>query len=124
MRFLLDGLLADQPYATYFFATLIVVVFAGSGPGVLATLLSVVSADYFFLAPIGSFEIHDAKGLARTAIFLVIGLALCVAAEVISRRRRAAGDALLTSVRTQLRGEAMKSLQESEQRYRLLFETS
>ena len=86
--------------------------------------MSVISAKYFFLAPIGSFEINDPRSLARTAIFTVIGLALCVTAELISRRRRAAGDAVLTSVKTQLRGEAMKSLKESEERYRLLFETS
>ncbi len=124
VRFLAGGFLAEQPFVTFFLATMVVVVFAGSGPGVLATLLSVISAKYFFLAPIGSFEIHDPKSLAKTAIFTVIGLALCVTAELISRRRRAAGDAMLTSVKTQLRGEAMKSLQESEQRYRLLFETS
>ena len=124
MKFLAGGFLAEQPFVLFFLATLVVVVFAGSGPGLLATLLSVISAKYFFLAPIGSFEINDPRSLARTAIFTVIGLALCVTAELISRRRRAAGDAVLTSVRTQLRGEAMKSLQESEERYRLLFETS
>ena len=124
LRFLLDGFLADRPYAPFFFATLIVVVFAGSGPGVLATLLSVISAKYFFIAPIGSFEIHNSRSLAKTAIFTVISLASCVASELLSRRRRAASDAALASVKTRLRGEATKSLQESEGRYRLLFETS
>jgi PAS domain S-box-containing protein len=124
VRFLAGGFLAEQPFVPFFLATLVVVVFAGSGPGVLATLLSVISAKYFFLAPIGSFEINDPRSLAKTAIFTVIGLASCVTAELISRRRRATGDAVLTSVKTQLRGEAMKSLQESEERYRLLFETS
>ena len=124
VRFLADGFLAEQPFVPFFLATLVVVVFAGSGPGALATLLSVISAKYFFLAPIGSFEINDSMSLAKTAIFTVIGLALCVTAELISRGRRAASDAALTSVKAQLRGEAMKSLQESEERYRLLFETS
>ena len=108
----------------FFLATLIVVVFAGSGPGVLATLLSVVSADYFFLAPIGSFEIHDSGAWRRPRSSRSISLASCVASELISRGRRAASDAALASVKTRLRGEATKSLQESEQRYRLLFETS
>ena len=124
VKFLAGGFLADQPFVPFFLATLVVVVFVGSGPGALATLLSVISAKYFFLAPIGSFEIHDPGSLARTAIFTVIGLALCVTAELISRGRRAAGEAVLTSVKTQLRNEATKSLQESEERYRLLFETS
>ncbi len=124
VKFLAGGFLADQPFVPFFLATLVVVVFVGSGPGALATLLSVISAKYFFLAPIGSFEIHDPRSLARTAIFTVIGLALCVTAELISRGRRAAGEAVLTSVKTQLRNEATKSLQESEERYRLLFETS
>ncbi len=124
VRFLAGGFLAEQPFVLFFLATLVVVVFAGSGPGVVATLLSVISAKYFFLAPIGSFEIDDPRSLAKTAIFTVIGLAMCVTAELISRRRRAAGDAVLTSVKTQLLGEAMKTLKESEERYRLLFETS
>ncbi len=124
VRFLAGGFLAEQPFVLFFLATLVVVVFAGSGPGVLATLLSVISAKYFFLAPIGSFEIDDPRSLAKTVIFVVIGLASCVTAELISRRRRAAGDAVLTSVKTRLLGEAMKSLKESEERHRLLFETS
>ena len=124
VSFLADGFLAEQPFVPFFLATLVVVAFAGPGSGVLATLLSVISAKYFFLAPIASFEISDPRSLVKTAIFTVMGLALCVTAELISRRRRAAGDAVLTSVRTQLRSEAMKSLQESEERYRLLFETS
>ena len=86
VRFLAGGFLAEQPFVLFFLATLVVVVFAGSGPGVVATLLSVISAKYFFLAPIGSFEIDDPRSLAKTAIFTVIGLALCVTAELISRR--------------------------------------
>ncbi len=124
VSFLADGFLAEQPFVPFFLATLVVVAFAGPGSGVLATLLSVISAKYFFLAPIASFEISDPRNVVKTAVFTVMGLALCVTAELISRRRRAAGDAVLTSVRTQLRSEAMKSLQESEERYRLLFETS
>ena len=121
VKFLANGFLAEQPFIPFFLATLVVVVFAGPGPGVLATLLSVISAKYFFLA---SIEINDLRNLAKTTIFAVLGLTLCVAAELISRRRRAAADAALTSVKTRLRNEAMKSLQESEERYRLLFETS
>ena len=55
-------------------------------------------------------DAHGHLTLPFTALFTVFGLALCAAAEVIARRRRAAGDAVLTSVKARLRGEAMKSL--------------
>ena len=124
VKFLAGGFLAEQPFIPFFLATLLVVVFLGPVPGALATLLSIVSAKYFFLAPIGSFALNDATNLAKIAAFTALGSALCIASALISRRRRAAEQAVLASVSAQLRAEAMTSLQESEERYRLLFETS
>ena len=98
--------LADRPFIPFFLAILIVVVFCGSGPGLFATLLSLISAKYFFLQ---SLEIKPPSSQTRMLLFTMVALALCVAADLISRRRRALADA---------------SLRESEARYRLLYETS
>lgn len=124
VTFLGGGFLAERPFIPFFLATLIVVVFAGPGPGALATLLSALSAKYFFLAPIGSFELSGSRSLAKMITFAILGLALCAGAGLISRRRRAVADAALMSAEAQVRDEAMRRLQESEERYRLLFETS
>ena len=64
--------LAERPFVPFFLATLIVVVFCGPGPGLLATLLSLISVNYFFLPPIGSFEIRDKSNLARMLLFTMI----------------------------------------------------
>jgi len=98
--------LAERPFVPFFLATLIVVVFCGPGPGLLATLLSLISVNYFFLPPIGSLEIRDKSNLARMLLFTIFGFAMSMAAAVISRRQGALADA---------------SLRESEARYRLLF---
>jgi len=98
--------LADRPFIPFFIAVLVVVVACGSGPGLFATLLSLISAKYFFLQ---SLEIKAPSSLTRMLLFTIMALALCVAADLISRRRRALADA---------------SLRESEARYRLLYETS
>jgi PAS domain S-box-containing protein len=119
-----DGFLAERPFIPFFLATLGVIVFVGPGPGLLATLLSVMSAKYFALAPVGSFALTDAGSVAKAIIFLLLGLTMCLAAELMSRTRRARADALLASVKAQVRDDAMKTLKESEERYRLLFETS
>ena len=101
--------LAERPFVPFFLATLIVVVLCGPGPGLLATLLSLISANYFFLPAIGSFEIRDKSNLTRMLLFTIFGFAISMAASVISRRQGALADA---------------NLRESEARYRLLFETS
>lgn len=101
--------LAERPFVPFFLATLIVVVLCGPGPGLLATLLSLISANYFFLPAIGSFEIRDKSNLTRMLLFTIFGFAMSMAASVISRRQRALADA---------------NRRESEARYRLLFETS
>lgn len=116
--------LAARAFVPFFLATLAVVVLGGPGPGLLATLLSLISAKYFFLPPIGSFVLDDTSSLARMTLFALLGLTMNVVADLISRKRGALTDALLESMRTQLSNEAVKSLQESEARYRLLFESS
>jgi PAS domain S-box-containing protein len=101
--------LAARPFIPFFLATLVVVVSRGSGPGLLATLLSLIIVKYFFLPAVGSFEIKDTSNFAKMLFFTTLGLVMSMVAALISRRRRALAEA---------------SARESESRYRSLFETS
>ena len=50
----------------------------GLGPGLLATALSVLSSDYFFLAPTHSLVIHSADDVAEIAVFSLVAVTISV----------------------------------------------
>lgn len=119
-----EDFFADNTYTPYFFATLFVTVFAGPGPGALATMLSALSAVYIFLPPSHSFSIVLPEDVFQTGLFICVGLLVSGVAAWIRRGQRAKLEAELARARFLLREEANESLQQSEQRYRSLFETS
>ncbi len=124
VRAAFDDFFTDNVYAPFFFATLLVTVFAGSGPGALATVLSALASVYFFLPPKRSFAIVLPEDVVQTLLFVCIGMAIAIIAAWIRARQRAAMEAELARARILLREETNESLQQSEQRYRSLFETS
>ena len=72
-------------YITFYPLVMVVALFSGLGPGLLASLVSALAVDYWLLSPIGSFSIErpiDAVGLA---LFLAMGVFISVVAEVLRR---------------------------------------
>src|SRR5262245_37848470 len=63
------------PYALLFCAALFAAWFGGLGPGLLATILSVLAFDFFFLEPINSLDLRD-KSLLPLAVFTVVAVAM------------------------------------------------
>src|SRR3712207_153202 len=56
LKLLVDPLIADQsPFLLLAGAVIIGAWFGGLGPGLLATALGALAADYFFLQPVASF---------------------------------------------------------------------
>ncbi|MGZ3710360.1 MAG: DUF4118 domain-containing protein, partial [Bdellovibrionota bacterium] len=53
------------------FAVVIASLFGGLGPGILASLISALGIDYYFLEPIGRV---DARSITHTAIFTLISV--------------------------------------------------
>ncbi|MBA2714714.1 MAG: PAS domain S-box protein, partial [Rubrobacteraceae bacterium] len=100
LKLLLDPLIADQsPFLLLAGAVVVGAWFGGLGPGLLATALGALGADYFFLPPEGSFT---GPGVAfwPLALFVLQGL-LISTLEVRSHE---------------------DSLRESEERFRLMVE--
>ena len=59
----------------YFFSAAILgtALYAGLGPGLLATALSALASAYLFIAPFHTFRIEASEAMERLAMFLVEG---------------------------------------------------
>jgi PAS domain S-box-containing protein len=78
------------PYTLLFCAALIATWFGGLGPGLLATALSVLAFDFFFIEPINSLTLRD-KSLLPLAVFTAAAV-LMVSFIAAQRRKRAEGE--------------------------------
>ena len=91
-------------FVLYFPAVVLVAMYAGFGPGILATVLAATAADFFFLEPVNSFRIRTPEGLIGEILFVLLGVFL--------------------TVLTHSHNRAKQALRESEDRYRDLVEHS
>ena len=73
-------------FVTFYPAVLLVVSIGGGGPGILATVLAALAADYWFIPPYHSFRVDAPNDLLALGIFTAANLCLCILAE---RFRRA-----------------------------------
>ena len=94
-RLALDPVLGDLfPFATLFFAVLIVAGYAGRGPALLATVLGAVASARFLLPPRDSFAVHGVENQAGLVLYLTIGLGIAILGGALqTARRRAEADA-------------------------------
>ena len=77
---------ADPSHFTLFFAAVMVSAwYGGLGAGLLATILSALSLDFFFIAPIHSITL-DWRALLRLSVFVVVSL---VTSSLTAARKRA-----------------------------------
>jgi PAS domain S-box-containing protein len=96
--------LQEHPAALFLCAVMISAWLGGAGPGLLATVLSCVAFNYFFLAPLYSFAIKSQE-IPRFVIFIVSA----VVASTLSAAQRSATESL-RSARDYLT-ETVKELQ-------------
>ncbi len=76
-----------DPYIIFFPLGIVVVVFAGFGPGVLATLLMDLIVVYWILPPVGEFAIASPIGRLGLLICTVVSLFFCALMELYRRNR-------------------------------------
>ncbi len=110
LRLALFGLLVDRsPFITFLPGIILSAYIGGVRPGLLATLLSAVAADYFLIDPRYSLWIHDAAQAYALGLFVLIGVAFSVLMESLHRSR------LRFSEEEQSR--AQQAIREAEQRF-------
>ena len=117
VQWMLDPYIGDSLiFSTYFAAVVVTVAYGGFWPGLFATLLSVVAADYFFIDPRQSLFVglDETAALLGIVTFIVVGLTVAAFNEALQRSRRAAFSAagkLATTVdHLQFLSEASKSV--------------
>jgi len=88
-RWLLDPYLGNYtPYVLLYGAVAVSAIYAGFGPCILAVVLGLVGANYFFVPPRGSLVITSVAHLVATVTYLVVCSAITAAGEM-SRRAKA-----------------------------------
>ena len=74
--FLFSYLSTGNLIVNYFLGLTIVSLLGKTGPSILATILSVLFADYFFIPPYNSFRISNYEHLFTLSILVVLGLVI------------------------------------------------
>src|SRR5262249_32270226 len=93
---------ADPSHFTLFFAAVMVSAwYGGLGAGLLATLLSDLSLDYFFIAPVHSITL-DWQAFLRLAVFSVVAL---ITSYLTTARKRAQDELRKTQAELKQRGQ-------------------
>ena len=116
LKLVLNPLITQQsPFLLMAGAVMVGAWFGGFGPGVLATLLGALAADYFFLEPVGSFT-GLGVGILPFTLFVLQGLLISFLVEALHSSRQRAEESMVESQSHQ------ESLRRSEELYRSVVE--
>lgn len=117
LKMLLDPLTGEEsPFLLFFGAVMLGAWFGGLGPGLLATALAALAADYFFLPPAHSLLIDDSGQGLLLALFVLEGSLLSLLVATMRSARRQSEEKTLQSRRDQ------EDLSRSEERFRATFD--
>jgi len=115
-KLLLDPLtVQDTPFLLVFSAIIVSAWYGGLGPGLLATVVSALATDYFFLYPRGILTGFSVEGIDVLAFMLEGVLVSVLTSSLRSARDRAQRSTLEARSHEE-------SLRESEERFRLMVE--
>src|ERR1700680_3221598 len=89
VRWPLRPVLGDAvPHMTFFPAVMIAAYFGGFWPGLLATLVSAVTANYFLTEQLPSFQPERVNEVAALILFLLVSTIISGLCESLHRARR------------------------------------
>ncbi|HZI04978.1 MAG TPA: DUF4118 domain-containing protein, partial [Archangium sp.] len=108
---LLWSFTSASPFLCFFAAVMVASWWGGWGPGLLATLLSMLAVDYFFMSPLHLFQVSPGDGLS-IALFAFISLGM-TRLNVALRKTSTDHAAALERERG-----ARKAVEAAEERYR------
>jgi PAS domain S-box-containing protein len=81
--------LSHAPFTLFYPAVVLVAMWCGRGPGLLATALAATSSGYFFLEPTNSFRVRTPEDVTAPALFALIGVLLTFLMHSRSKARQA-----------------------------------
>ena len=76
------------PFITFYPAIMVVALLCGLRPGLLATLLAALAADYWLIPPHGSLTIASPAAAISLALFAAMGVFISLAAEAYRRNQQ------------------------------------
>jgi PAS domain S-box-containing protein len=117
LKMLLNPLTGEEsPFLLFFGAVMLGAWFGGLGPGLLATALAALAADYFFLSPAHSLLVDDPGQGLLLALFVLEGCLLSLLVATMLSARRQSEERASQSRRDQ------EDLRRSEERFRATFD--
>src|SRR5262249_37264346 len=88
LRWPLRPVLGDAvPHMTFFPAVMIAAYFGGFWPGLLATILSAVAANYFLTKQLASWHVTSVNDVAALILFVLVGAIISGLCESLHRAR-------------------------------------
>ena len=91
LRLGLTALVGDLPlFITFYPAVALVALFAGGRAGAVATILSAIAADWWFLSPYGALSIGAGANAVALTLFTGSGLLISLMAGMLRRARQRA----------------------------------
>src|ERR1043166_8159786 len=76
------------PHMTFFPAVMIAAYFGGFWPGLLATALSPIAANFFLTRQLSSFHITSVNDVVALILFVLVGTIISCLCELMHRARR------------------------------------
>jgi len=120
----LESLGLRVTFLTFYPAVAVAAIYGGFIAGLLATAVSAVLANYFWMEPVGQSGISNVADLLSIVIFLASGALISYLADVTYRAQARAHKAEERSQLAAERERAAVALQQSESKYRELVENA
>ena len=111
-------------FLTFYPAVAVAALYGGFSAGLLATAVSAVLADYFWMEPVGSLAVTNSADLMSMVVFLASGALISYLAEAAYRAQARAHKAEEHSRLAAEREKAAVELQQSESKYRELVQNA
>ena len=103
-------------FVTFYPAVILAALYGGLGPGLLATGLSALLADYFWMEPVGTLRPNDLADTLGLGIFCASGGLVCFVTEAMHRARARAAVAEEQARQASEREQVQQALRQTEER--------